>query len=377
VFKENVEKASRRLARPPTHPTAKSISAALSSARYEVNLGKTNLKEAKREEPSPDTESGYDVSTYAQLVYETFLSMSQSQASLKEAYACASVNLTISKEVVIEPSRPSESVMSPKEFLERAAKWSEEHPWEAAKEALAGEPELTDDEKHEVAYYFEYARRADSWENLRKIVGVKEEGIATIFGKLLQLPSGEERLNLPIKTNESELYEYLSWHGKMGERIEKAMEFCFSITKDIPALKGKTIEIDMEAFSGRDHFDPKDGHMVQHQGSSASTVCHEFGHWVEENAPEVREKCVAFLEKRTKGEEEVLLKDLHPDSNYDDDEKTKPDRFRSAYCGKQYDRGSTEILAMGLGWLFSEPVEFAAEDPEYFQFVMGILQGGD
>ena len=77
------------------------------------------------------------------------------------------------------------------------------------------------------------------------------------------------------------------------------------------------------------------------------------------------------------------LKDLFPDLNYGDDEVGRKDRFDAAfpdgpdpwYVGKDYPKGGTEILSMGLQKLIEDPVGFAKVDPEFCKYVLGCLDG--
>lgn len=45
------------------------------------------------------------------------------------------------------------------------------------------------------------------------------------------------------------------------------------------------------------------------------------------------------------------------------------------YVGKHYPSGDTEILSMGLEKLYDSPLDFAEKDPEFFKFLLGILDG--
>lgn len=60
---------------------------------------------------------------------------------------------------------------------------------------------------------------------------------------------------------------------------------------------------------------------------------------------------------------------------------TRKDNFKDPYCGKDYidrrgKRVATEILSMGVQMLFTDPVGFAKDDREYFDFVVGVLGCG-
>jgi SPP1 gp7 family putative phage head morphogenesis protein len=105
-----------------------------------------------------------------------------------------------------------------------------------------------------------------------------------------------------------------------------------------------------------------------------NTVIHEIGHVLEGLNPKVYKAAKDFLDKRTKGEAPVQLKQLFPGSSYDSREVTRKDNFMSPYMGKEYP-AATEIISMGLQYLYEKPVEFAATDPEYYELMINILKG--
>jgi hypothetical protein len=119
------------------------------------------------------------------------------------------------------------------------------------------------------------------------------------------------------------------------------------------------------------------------RASSASSVVHEIGHVIEHTVPGVQEAATAFLKKRTAGETLVKLKDVPANAGrgYGDSEVGR--RFRSDafpkeqqyYIGRDYGAAVTEVISMGLEKLYTDPVGFAAKDPEYFKFITGILDG--
>jgi len=131
----------------------------------------------------------------------------------------------------------------------------------------------------------------------------------------------------------------------------------------------------------------------------ARSLLHEFGHHLEYAArfaanPELTTAQLAypgvaelkplgkgwegthrFLKARTKGEQWTKLKRWDP--QYEDWEKTKPDKFRNPYTGKHYDRGSTEGVSMGVECLLDEMTMRSAivSDPEHFAHTISFLAG--
>ena len=123
-----------------------------------------------------------------------------------------------------------------------------------------------------------------------------------------------------------------------------------------------------------------DNNLNMNTSSKGSEWLHETAHWIENNNPKVKKRCIEFLEYRTQGEKpEQLNKLVGLEDNYEDNEFTKKDAFFNPYCGKLYiENGkiiSTAILSMGLQELMEHPFQFFRNDPEYFGFVIGILRG--
>jgi hypothetical protein len=113
----------------------------------------------------------------------------------------------------------------------------------------------------------------------------------------------------------------------------------------------------------------------------AHVAVHEWAHHLEYRMKGAQQACQDFLKYRTKGEKPTKMNDAFNTDKYGDDEVGCKDEFdkafgpkRAYYVGKIYN-GPTEILSMGVQQLYEDPVAFAQKDPEYCQFVMGILDG--
>lgn len=126
---------------------------------------------------------------------------------------------------------------------------------------------------------------------------------------------------------------------------------------------------------------------------AASTSVHEIMHHLERFHPELISRAKTFLKSRRRiqnGQPETWqrLKHLEPRSNYEYDEITIEDSWKekggSSYTGKIYDRQSragnidnveaTEIFTMGIERIYEDPFNFAQQDPEFFNFILGALQ---
>lgn len=127
--------------------------------------------------------------------------------------------------------------------------------------------------------------------------------------------------------------------------------------------------------------------------NDAGTIAHELGHFLDSQNEGMARRAENFWndrinryykEQNTKGRsydyEYLKLKDLHPERGYDDDEEVMPDHFGHAYTGKVYGgkyhgHQITEITSMGLEQLFTDPLKFARDDPDHFDFMIETLAG--
>ena len=128
---------------------------------------------------------------------------------------------------------------------------------------------------------------------------------------------------------------------------------------------------------------PREG-TVWLQDDSTGTAVHELGHHVEYHSPGVKAAALEFLAHRVKDEPLQSLKALFKDYGYKPGERGRADDFgkyfgagdhRAYYCGKHYDHGTTEIVSMGCEYLYKDPLGFCKKDPEFAQFIIGILRG--
>jgi len=124
----------------------------------------------------------------------------------------------------------------------------------------------------------------------------------------------------------------------------------------------------------------------------SKTATHEFMHWYEERSKVFHKRSVNFLVDRAEGETPRRLNDIYSTSRYENHEIAIVDKWDSrggsSYSGKVYgtwkgkdtlpgDIDATEILSMGVDKFFADPVKFARDDPEYFEFIVNTLHGVD
>jgi hypothetical protein len=133
--------------------------------------------------------------------------------------------------------------------------------------------------------------------------------------------------------------------------------------------------------------------------STADEAVHEMGHWLERNNPAIKEEAIAYLLERV-GDNPV--KSLPVSDGYGLDEHYQAGNFPEDYVGKVYltgdvrqssdftydntkspysatvikepsKRESTELISMGMAYLYQDPQWFARKDPDYFQFMWRVL----
>lgn len=104
------------------------------------------------------------------------------------------------------------------------------------------------------------------------------------------------------------------------------------------------------------------------------TFSHEFGHHLEHNGVSANQSkrmswaSNEFRSRRAVGERQTQISP---------GEFGYKDNFLEHYMGKVYGYGNagTEIISMGLQYLAHNPVKLMREDPDYFDFMIGVLQG--
>jgi len=116
------------------------------------------------------------------------------------------------------------------------------------------------------------------------------------------------------------------------------------------------------------------------------TTIHETGHALEHGNPEHARMAQAFLRHRVDGQEwrAVQLNKKFPDWKVKDHEWGWAGPFDkafgnnpqySSYTAKYYHWGGTEISSMGIELMYVAPERLATQDPEFFRFLVGIMDG--
>ena len=223
--------------------------------------------------------------------------------------------------------------------------------------------ELTCGQREELLNEFE------ALESETKILERKREYIAF---EGLKLPE-DQRGKIQVGKVESEVPEFSNAYRIPFKYLEKATH------KDVMPKTLLNVSMTKPSTANENRGGYGDGTIFLKTNSASSLWLHETAHWIENNNPKIKKRCIEFLEYRTQMDTPESLKTLCENDQYKDTEFTKKDAFFNPYCGKLYiENGkiiSTEILSMGLQELMEHPFKFFQTDPEYFGFVIGILRG--
>ncbi len=104
-----------------------------------------------------------------------------------------------------------------------------------------------------------------------------------------------------------------------------------------------------------------------------ATLAHEMGHWLEYRANLI-ERTWDYLQRRSKGRPPVDLGDLGFRDMRGEIAYLGDPPFVTSYAGKFYTRrgkiDATELVSVGMEYLFAYPAYFAEKDPDHFRKVL-------
>ncbi len=197
------------------------------------------------------------------------------------------------------------------------------------------------------------------------------------------LAKARSELKKTIKPDEAAnilVWEKDTFSGKTPKNIKTASSFLDGMVGDMFNRDMMIGANKLPDDDTREFFRKGEGIFLS-DNTSVETIVHELGHSINENYS-VKRLCANFLQARLKGEKERRLNKVLPNHGYDNDEYGAKDNFDKVlgksggwYAGKTYDDGQTELISLGVQQLYKDPVKFAKKDPEYFQFVTGIISG--
>lgn len=202
-----------------------------------------------------------------------------------------------------------------------------------------------------------------------------KEAVAARNGGKQGLPVTEQEFGKPAGVSQDH-----SAHKEWG----KSREFLNGLVAADPGGKALPTANSEASPSGRAFYNLEHALVVAPRYGAAQRVTHEYGHHVEFHMPGVREAALEFRAHRVKDEEGVNMAEKYPgkykvgvEIGYKDEfGKVMGNEESAYYTGKKYDKeNATEIVSMGLEMLHAKPMKFATKDPEYFNFMMGVLSG--
>ncbi|MCG3207303.1 MAG: hypothetical protein FOGNACKC_00903 [Anaerolineae bacterium] len=161
--------------------------------------------------------------------------------------------------------------------------------------------------------------------------------------------------------------------GSVAEWQDEAMTEFLARVQRRPELLARAVTVDVRG-NRRASFNSAMNRVDMAEGDGSYVVMHEMGHWLEHHDRKVYKAAKAFLDKRTAGEREKPMSMLTGNPTYNDWEYGRKDKFRTPYVGKSYDN-ATEVISMGVQYLWQDPLKFAKEDPEHMELTLKALEG--
>lgn len=174
----------------------------------------------------------------------------------------------------------------------------------------------------------------------------------------------------------------------LKRKHKEAKEFVQKLTSEKSRDGSLEQTIKVRKLKGRERaFARPDNNSVHlSQESDVGIHVHEIGHILEDKAKNGKQIAQFFRQRRVNraGTENRRMNEALNTNSYGPNEIGNEDEFlkafngdlnRALYTGKSYPEGWTEIISMGIEELYKNPFRFASQDPEYFKFIVGFLDG--
>ena len=172
------------------------------------------------------------------------------------------------------------------------------------------------------------------------------------------------------------------------EYIQEGVKFVNSlVNKSVPKTK-----IEVQSHDGRSYAISARSKTFCKPSRGAAVVVHELAHCIEYNNKGVKDAVRGFLYHRYHTSSKDQKRIEHMGQYYARDERglreigfedgfskvwepVGEDNASAKYVTKYYQHGSTEILSMGLEQMYRNPHKLARKDPEFFDFLINVVQG--
>ena len=180
-------------------------------------------------------------------------------------------------------------------------------------------------------------------------------------------------------TLQPKVQEGLDWFQKsVSQKLfpESKGHHSFRVNRAQPSLDENGVLQPARAYAKRAHQGDPDRIYLELNATQGTTI-HEAGHTLEYSGHRAYRKMQDFLESRTQHlGPSRRLRDI-TSFKYDATEYAWKDKFIDAYMGKDYPHASTEILSMGIEYLYMDPLKLATKDPEFFDLIVNLIRGID
>jgi hypothetical protein len=179
-----------------------------------------------------------------------------------------------------------------------------------------------------------------------------------------------------------------AFDGAPAELRQKATEAMDWLEGIVHRNASRSVKVKFEYAPGRAIARPWESLVYIDSASSTRVYVHELGHLIEGEGKFIGSEWVnrsakwrdARVAATTKERAPRSLREMTGKSAYREEEVAFEDHFRRQYVGKVYQISggedySTEVLSMGLEWLYADPVKFSIADPEHFKYVIDSVRG--
>ena len=246
--------------------------------------------------------------------------------------------------------------------------WSEKQKWlEKAEEKLITEHEYTQTLIRLAANQAEIDKAWAMYVKTGEELNARRDALRATIHEILRTP-GVARVEVSPMLGKKLI-------GPRAKTVQEALRFLKAVVPD----SVNPIRVVYKPKPGRAQHTFGKIHISAE--AKPGTIVHEIMHEYEQVQPGWLRRAIAFRTKRTIGESTVQLKKLYPGYRYKNDEITLKDKWVTggsspAYTGKVYESNhATEVITTGMEWLYNDPVAFARDDPEFFEFIINLLRG--
>jgi hypothetical protein len=220
----------------------------------------------------------------------------------------------------------------------------------------------------------------DAWEKMAAYTQAQNDS----RGKALEVIHANPAQQMKIVSPQQRSNPVADLVGPLRNEADKALNFIKNTIATGPKGAGSSVlgfdaelipaDVDKRAHAERYK-------VFLNTTTPAKVIAHEIGHTIE--FQHASKSAHEFLDYRVGSETPVNLAKKFPNSDYKANEFGRKDKFDSVfseenayYVGKKYTKiKATEIVSMGVQKLYEDPIGFAAKDPEFCKFILGVLDG--